>query len=206
MRDFPGNSQKVAQARSESPKIEQVTSSEAIRRKQKLGSRFKDAFIGGSARDALEYVITDVVVPAVQDTLIDAFQGGIERMIRGETRARRTPSPYANIGSRVAYNQMSPSTSNRSSTPRTLSRQARARHNFDDIIIPSRTEAAEVLEQLCEVISHDGDVRVGALYELTGITPTHNDYTWGWTSLAGARLVRMRDGKFLLDLPKPESF
>src|SRR4051794_8667871 len=105
MHEFPANSQK-AKTRSEMPsdrseKIERVTSAEAERRPKGLGKKFKETFIGGSAQMAFEYMLTDVVIPAIQNTMIDAFQGGIERLIKGDgARPRRsgTPSGYTNVG------------------------------------------------------------------------------------------------------------
>src|SRR3954469_12729237 len=118
MQDFPANSQK-AKTRSEMPterpeKIERVTSAEAVRRKRGLGRQFKETFIGGSARMAFEYMVTDVVIPAVQDTMIDAFQGGIERLIKGEGARRRGPTPpiYPNT-TQVNYQGMSTSRTGR---------------------------------------------------------------------------------------------
>ena len=206
MEDFPANSAK-ARARSEMPpqdgrpdKIERVTSTEAVRRKKRLGSRFKETFVGGSARGAVDYMILEVVIPAVQDTMIDAFQGGIERLIRGEHRPRRSgmASPYSSEP-RVNYQAMS-----RPPTSRTISRQSRTRHDFGEIVIQSRQEAEEVLDQLYDILSRYGSVPVADLYELTGIQSGHTDHKWGWTALRGAKVSRLRSGGYLLELPNPE--
>lgn len=211
MRDFPANSRK-AQTRSDEPipvdrpeKIEQVTSGEAVRKRRGLGKQFKETFIGGSARDAFEYMLTEVVIPAVRDTMSDALRGGLDRLIYGDTRPKRpTPSGYANVG-HVAYNRMvQPTTQTRPPAPRMLSRQARASASFNDIVIPSRNEAEEVIERMFDVLSRYGTVQVGTLYELTGIQTSHTDYKWGWTDLRGARASRQRNGGYLLDLPEPE--
>src|SRR3954447_17776701 len=122
MEEFPANSQK-ARARTEPKKIERVTSAEAVRRQRGLGRKFKDTFIGGDARTAFSYMVTDVMIPAVQDTMIDAFQGGIERLIRGEGPRHRNRSPrgYGGYGSTpyVNYQERSAPQS-RPSPPRML--------------------------------------------------------------------------------------
>src|SRR3954454_19709732 len=104
MQDFPANSQK-AKTRSEMPterpeKIERVTSAEAVRRKRGLGRQFKDTFIGGDARGSAEYVVVDILIPAVRDMFAEAATAGIERLIYGEGRRRRNgpPSGYNNVG------------------------------------------------------------------------------------------------------------
>src|SRR3954468_14577003 len=136
MEDFPSNSQRQ-RGPSEPKKIERVTSAEAVRRKRGLGRQFKEVFIGGDARTAFNYMIIEVVVPAIQDTMIDAFQGGVERLIRGDSaRPRRggTIGGYGNVG-RVNYQSMSTPASSNPSGPRMVSRRSRAKGTFDELII-----------------------------------------------------------------------
>lgn len=215
MQDFPANSQK-AKARFDEPtaddrpeKIERITSAEVNRRPKGLGRKFKETFIGGNSRMAIEYIVTDVFIPAVQDTMIEAFQGGIERLIKGEGRSRRGPtmSSYSNVG-HVDYRGLSNSNPTRMVKPptsRPISRQSRARQTFDEIVIPSRAEAETVLETMFEILSRHGMTTVSELYEMTGIQGSHTDHKWGWTQLRGARVTRLpRGGGYLLDLPEPE--
>lgn len=207
MEDFPANSQK-AKARSDRPeKVERVTSAEAVRRKKGIGQQFKDTFIGGSAKMAAEYMLTDVVIPAIRDTLAEAIQGGIERLIYGDTRPRSrrgAPPSYSNVG-HVDYQGMGSQSRKPPGSNRMLSRQSRARHNFDELVIQSRTEAEEVLDRMFDELSRYGVVPVSVLYELTGVQSSHTDHKWGWTELRGARVSRLRSGGYLLDLPEPVS-
>jgi hypothetical protein len=215
MQDFPSNSHK-SKMRSEPPrpgeqpeKIERVTSAEAVRRKKGLGQQFKETFVGGNARMAIEYMTIEVVVPAIQNTLIDAVQGGFERLIRGEsgTRPRRSGvyrGNYDNVG-HVNYQGMSMTRDPRPSTSRMLSRQSRARQEFDEIVIPNRSEAEEVIDRMFDILSRHGTVTVSELYEMTGIQSAHTDHKWGWTQLRGARVARLGDGRYVLDLPEPEA-
>lgn len=208
MQDFPANSAK-ARARSENPrlrdqpeKIERVTSADAIRRKRGLGRQFKETFVGGSARMAFDYMILEVVVPSIKDMLAEAMQSGIEKLIYGESRVRRSgsSSSYSNVG-HVNYQGMS---SNKPQTTRMLSRQSRARHDFGEIVLQSRQDAEDVIDRMFDVLARYGSVTVATLYELTGIQASHTDEKWGWTSLSGAKAARQRSGGFLLDLPDPE--
>lgn len=206
MQDFPPNSQK---ARAEQPrdKIKPITSAETRGRKNGLGRKFKATFIEGSARDAFSFAIEDVIVPAIRDGLHDALRDGLERLIYGESRNRpRSTSnvPWAsapNLG-RVDYRGYGQSTK---AETRAMSRSARARHDFRDLVIPSAPEANEVLDRMFDLLSRHGVTYVAELYELTGIEPSHVDMKWGWTNLRGAKAVRLRNGGYLLDLPEPES-
>jgi hypothetical protein len=83
-----------------------------------------------------------------------------------------------------------------------MSRMARSRHDFDEIVLQSRTEAEEVIDRLFDLVSRYDTATVADLYELVGIQGSHTDHKWGWTDLRGADVSRTRDG-YLLDLPDP---
>lgn len=207
---FPANSQRPG-AKNEPKNIARVTSAEARpRRNRGLGRRMKEAFIVGDGRMAFEYMLVDVVIPAIQDTMIEAFQGGVEKWVRGEGSRRRrggAPRSYTDDMPRVDYGsfQRGPGGS-RASQPqrRMVSRSSKARGQFDDLIIPSRGDAEDVLEQMYEILSQYGAVSVADLYALTDVQSSHTDMKWGWLGLPGARLIRTRQGGYLLDLPDPE--
>ena len=209
--EFPGNSQK-ARVANEPKNIERVTSAEAVRRKRGVGRRFKEIFFSGEdARSVMEYVVVDIVVPELKELIVDAAQSGIERMIHGESsrRPRRTPTVNG-YSPHIPYNRISTSTP--SSSLRTTqqpsrmlsSRRPRIRHEFEDLIIPSRQEAEEVIDRMFDILSRYGQVSLDDLHVLVGIKPSHTDMKWGWYELRGAKAVRLRQGGFLLDLPEPQ--
>lgn len=220
MQDFPPNSQKAAaqSAPPEPKRIERVTTAEVERRKKGIGRKFKEAFIVGDARMAWQYIITDVVVPSIQDILIESFQGGIERLIKGEgARSRRSSyrpwweqGGYGGVAGPGHVDYTAPSSAPRpGSKParppqRQLSRMSRARNEFDELIIPDRRGAEEVIERMFDILSKYGSVSVADLYELTGLASTHTDVKWGWTQLRGARAERLPRGGFVLNLPEPQ--
>lgn len=206
MEQFPPNSRKAGAAH-EPKKVERVTSAKVERRRRPLGKQFKETFIGGNAKTAFEYMITGVIIPAVQDMMIDAFQGGFERLVRGEghrlRRGAAPPSAYGRVNYGQPYQQQSQTMPQQQTTG--ISRQSKARHDFGELVIQSRGEAEEVLERLFDILNKYETVTVADLYELTGIAPTHTDHKWGWTDLSGSQLDRLRGGGgYRLDLPAPE--
>jgi hypothetical protein len=206
MQDFPSNSRFGRETEQPRERIEPVTSAEAVRRKRGLGRQFKETFFLGSSKDALSYGLEDVVVPAIRDTLHDFLRSSLDRWIFGEGhRPRMTRSSPLTANSRTDYTPYN-KISSPPQTQRPMSRRARARHELDELVIPSREEANEVLDRMFEILSKYGMVSVAELYELTGIEPAHTDVKWGWTSLRGAKAMRLRQGGFLLDLPTPEAF
>src|SRR5580765_5608257 len=155
--DYPSNSQ-VSKRLGEDKNIERVTSTEAIRKKKSIGRRAKEIFIAGDVKSSIQYGIIDVFIPEIRDTILDALFGGLERLFLGE-RGRRRPStmsrsPYGDVNYTNYGQYSSVRGGTRLSSPqRAMSRMARARHDFDAIVLTSRTEAEEVIDRLFELIS-----------------------------------------------------
>lgn len=198
-REFPPNSDKSKLGETEEKKVEQVTSSPAIRRKRGLGKQFKNTFFGGDAKTAFSYMIFNVLIPAAKDALADAGAQGIEKLIFGESRKQRG-APPAGAGGYVSYNRYAMGQQQR---PRSISQRGRARHDFDEIILETRQEAEDAIDRLFDLVGKFGAATVSDLYELVGIQSTHADQKWGWEELRGAGVSRVRGG-YLLDLPEPE--
>jgi hypothetical protein len=205
--DFPPNNEKAKQgAQREPKKVERVTTAEPVRRKRPLGKKFKDVFFGGDARSAGEYVLISVIIPAIKDTIAEAGQAAIEKIIYGESKSgRRRPSSGAQ--GYVAYNRMGVARDPADDRPpmgRSISRRARARHDFDEIILSTRGEAEEVIDRLFDLVSRYDEASVADLYELVGLESSHTDHKWGWREMRGSTVERVRSGGYLLDLPEPE--
>jgi hypothetical protein len=201
--EFPPNSEASKKGVPNGKNISPVVSSGAVRRRKSLRKQFKETFVAGDARTAIHYVIFDVLLPAAKDMVVEAGSQGIEKLIFGDSRRRRgLTHPQAGPTGYISYNRYS--MENRLTAPqRVLSRQARTRHNFDEIVLDQRSEAEEVIDRLFDLVSRYESATVADLYELVGLASTHIDNKWGWTDLTGSGVSRVRGG-YLLDLPEPE--
>jgi hypothetical protein len=210
--DYPGNSQQAPKVK-ETKTVERVTSANAVRRKKPLGKRFAETFVNADAGSVWNYIVMDVVVPAAKDMLSDAVSQGIDQMLfGGERRWQGGPSSRRGRGGSngvVSYNRAysggvgSQQTRRDGPASNSISRRGRATHNFDEIIIPTRVEAEEVIDRLFDLVQKFELATVADLYDLTGITGNFTDEKWGWTDLRGAGVSRVKGG-YLLDLPRPE--
>ena len=201
--EFPPNSE--ASKHRADKDVTRVTSGDPVRRRKSLRKQFAETFVAGDMRSAVRYVMLDVLLPAAKDMVVEAGSSGIERLIFGESRRRGSTPPQAGPTGYVSYNRMSTAmgTASRLTGPaRAMSRRARSRHDFDEIILDSRTEAEEVIDRLFDLVSRYETATVADLYELVGLESSHTDHKWGWTDVRGAGVSRVRDG-YLLDLPEP---
>ena len=202
--EFPPNSE-VSKQKQEKD-IQQVTKGEVVRKKRSLRKRFSESFVAGDAKSAIGYAVMDILLPAARDMVIDVIEGGVEKLFRGDTYRRRGSTiPQSGPTGYVNYSRYSgPMGGSRYSSPeRVMSRQARARHDFDEIVLDSRVEAEEVIDRLFDLVSRYESASVADLYELVGLASNHTDHKWGWTDIRGAGVTRSRDG-YLLDLPEPQ--
>lgn len=179
--------------------IKQVAT--GVARKKTLGTRIKESFTGDDAQTVGGYILFDVVLPAAQQLVVDAFQQGIERLLLGDSRPNRARRQSDRRSGYTSYNRYSDSGPRgyRSEGER---HSARATHDFDQIILGTRGEAEEVLDCLGDLLEQYEQVTVSDLYRLVGIRGNYMDDRWGWTHLRGARTARVRDG-YVLELPAP---
>jgi hypothetical protein len=205
--EFPSNSHRVTEPPKEKPeakKVEPVVVNNVERRKTSFGRRFADTFVGGDARNVVQYVLFEVLVPAAKATITDAVSQGVERMIFGEgTGGSRRTGGYRSGGpsSYVSYNKFSSKRDPREE-PRGMSRQARANHDFGEIILATRAEAELVIERLFHLVNEYEVATVADLLELVGETPSYMDGKWGWDDMHGASVRRYRNEGYLLELPR----
>jgi hypothetical protein len=212
MENFPSNSREPrveVKEPTEEKRVQKVVEGSVVRRKKPIGRQFSEIFFGERAKNVLEYVVMDVLIPAARDMVYDSFTQGVQRAIYGGNRppmrSNTRQSAFGGGGnSQVPYNRYStPTGPSRRDERAPMSRRARTNHDFDEIVIPSRAEAEDVIDQMFQMLERYGQVSVKELYELVGENYHYTDEKWGWTDLRGAGVRRIADG-YLLDLPRTE--
>lgn len=204
MSGITGNSHKNrnANADAEREPVEKIVEGRVVTRKTPWYKRAGQSMVAEDAGHVGEYILMDVVVPATKNLILDMISQSVERILFGTSRgrlSRRSPLG-ASLRDRVSYDSYS-----RDREPRRpmMSREARARHDFQEIVLESRSDAEEVIEAMVLRIDRYRYVSVADLYDLVGTTSAYTDRSWGWTDLTLAD-VRQVPGGFLLDLPQPE--
>ena len=215
MDDFPSNSDrskeeaKDTSIEAEAPvESKKVIEGPIVRKKKSVGRKFKETFIGGSASTVGEYILYDILIPAIKDTLADITTQGVERILFAEVSsssrrtARRGRDNYTNYTNytRRSDHKSAPFDTRKSETRRRPS----TKYEFEDIIIPSRAEAEKVIDRLFDIIQKYDAVSVADLYELLGVSGNYMDNKWGWYDINARDLVVRVSQGYLLNLPSPE--
>ena len=165
-----------------------------------------ECLAGEAFNDAKDYVVHDIILPAIRDLVYDTI-GGV--LYGSASRNRSVARPTSNTQYSTYYSMRN---SRRYPSPgyddRDIIYAAKARRSktsYNDIIFNNRVEADEVLDVLLYNIEKYGRVSVADLLNECGIEPDYTDHDFGWDALGTARVARTRDGGYYLVLPKPIS-
>lgn len=157
-----------------------------------------DNFIEEDLTNIKSYIVKDVIIPTVKNTIWDAFTNSLDMILYGATGRSRKNGPGSSRVPYVSYNKISDSRG-RHSAP---SEPRRGRYDFGGITFDSKADADEVLKQMDAILDEYKMVTVADLFDLVGVTGEYTDAKYGWTNLRNARAVMGRDG-YYLELPKP---
>lgn len=201
--DYKPNSKKyreeqVGKQSVEKKKVEKVIRGTAKVKKKSEFRKFTDTFISEDVDSVKTYVVRDVIIPSVIDLIEDIVVGGIRTLLRGES-GRRDSRDHRSYGSPsyVNYTRYSDRRDDRG-----RDNQTRRGYGYDDIVVNSRADAEAVIEQMDGIVDTYGMVSVADLYDLVGMTSNYTDNNYGWTNIRNAEPVRLRDGGWMIKMPK----
>lgn len=184
-------------------KLKPIVKGKVTKKKKTVGEKFKEAFFGDVTGNLGDYIVHDVLVPALKTTVEDMVKGGIEMLLHGAIRGSRGVTRDRGR-SYISYNTLSSDRNRRDyrdDDRREVSRSTRSRHDFDNVIFDSRGEAEDVLSHLVDLTLEYGEATVAAFYELSNIEADFTDDKYGWTNLRDAYTERARGG-YIIRFPQ----
>ena len=176
---------------SEKKEVKKVVEGKVIQKK-KSGLKKAADNLSEDGKKVKQYVLFDVLIPAVKKAISDIVTNGIDMLLYGETRSERRTGVTNYVSYNRAYDRV---------RDRDDRRAVRSTYSFDDVILDRKSDADDVLDAMNDIIDHYGVVSVADYYDLVGITENYTDNKYGWTSLRSAEVVRVRDG-YSIRLPK----
>lgn len=198
--NLPDNSHKsrnekraAADEKREDKRVEKVVTGK-VKTKENGMRKLTDIFISEDVSNVKNYIIYDVVVPALKKAIYDLVVGTLDMSLYGGRGGGNRPK--ADKISYRDYNDIS-RRDDRSYGKTTTS----SGYSYDDIVLESRGEAETVLSRMDEIMEEYSFVRVADLYDLVGVTGSFTDNNYGWTNIRNAKIVRVRDG-YKIDMPR----
>lgn len=211
MTDYQGNSKRSKEPKDqteEPKKLEKVVVGEVVVKPPTLGSKFKNVFFGGDFHTASEYVVTQVLLPALRNLIVESISRGTDRLIYGDSGPRSRPVVPQQYRPRVEYHNpaairqgaggvtyLPNQTPRWSATP--------GNKTVQDITLGTKDDAERVVDALIAVVDQYQIVSVADLYELVGLPSAHVDHKFGWTNLATIAINQTRDG-WVISFPPVE--
>ena len=139
--DYKSNSHRSKSEKPEEKKIEKVASGK-IRKKSGL-SKIRDNLLSEDVGSMKTYIFTEVFIPAAKKAISDIVDMALYGEIRSKKRESSSSIPY------ISYDRFSSDNRRSKSNER---RRYNVNYTYDDIILDTRGEADEVLDQLIAII------------------------------------------------------
>lgn len=182
-------------AASEEKRVQKVVKSPVKTKKNEI-RKFADIFISEDVASVKNYIFMDVLVPAVKKAIYDIVTNGIDMFLYGGSNKSKNGSAGAKVSYRNYYDQKNNTTHHGSESNRSNNG-----FEYDDIVFNDRGEAEAALQQMHDAINRYGIVTVADLYDMAGLTAPYTSQKYGWMSVNGVSVVRVRDG-CVLKLPR----
>ena len=166
-----------------------------------MAQKFAMLFVEESGDSIKEYVISDLIIPAIKDSII----GAIEMLLYGTARSRSSKHGTSSSGY-TPYNKYAASSPTRSSAVQTKSQGSYNINQYRDITYDTRAEAEDVYHTLLDLVN-DSDYHQATIADFFDASEISidNNYIfddWGWKELPEKYPVRHAPGgRFYLDMP-----
>ncbi len=176
-------------------KLEKVTTGKVTVRQQTDIQKVASAFLAEDLATVKERIINDYAIPMLKNGIWSIFSSALSLMIFGEDRSRSQSSNYVR-GSSNSYDRYY------SNPNRNQPANQRVIPNWQNLISDSRADMESVLDQMWEAIREYGQVSIGDLYDLAGMTCNFTDNKYGWKDLTSAYIKNVPGG-YSIVFPKP---
>ena len=177
------------------PRVEKVVTGKVTTKPKSDFSKFVEGFSAGDIHKVKDYVVKEVIVPTLKDTVWTIIAKGSERLLYGEAghAPKSSKLPYLNYNGLFKQN----------TTPTAAVSTTSPLYSVDNIILDDEDDAKKVIATMKAYIEEYGSVSISSLYEFIG-EPIGDFATtkWGWRSINTADYVPTGDGRFRLILPR----
>lgn len=195
---FPNNS--ILKRQEEKKRLEPVVSEPVQLRKKGFFTRFKEAIFVDDSGSIGGYIIRDIIIPAIRDTMYDTVTGALSMALYSTPKASKSKK-NSGAGTYISYADYYNDTR---SPARRIQTADRYRTKFDirNVPVPSYKEGMDVIEGLrTRMMAYDGECSVQDLFDLLDIGSVPSTMAkQGWTDISTADVENIR-GEWILRMP-----
>ena len=180
-------------------KFEKVVKGKVTVKEQNDIQKLASDFLAEDLKTVKDRIMVDYLLPMLKNGLWSIFNSAISIALFGEDRSRGNSSNYS--GSRTQRNSYDGYYQGGNRGPQQSSNQP-MRRSLQNLDFENRGDADDTLNQMYGAIRNYGQVTVGDLWDLMGVTPDNTDYNYGWYNMDGS-YIKGIPGGYRLILPRP---
>lgn len=178
-----------------------ISHDQIVSTKKPLSKKFAETFMTEDAKDVKTWLIMDVLIPGLKNTILDV----ISMMFFGEVDSRSRGSSSRDRGGRTNYRAKYRSSSDRDDRRRREDRyESNDRVDFRHIILQTRNDAEDLVREMKRRIEDTGSVSISELLDMIDAAESsrYTDCNWGWDDPRDVGLKRISSG-WLIDVAEP---
>lgn len=176
----------------------------AIVKRRSLGQRFVDNFVAEDAKTVKGYLLSEVILPALENLFLDTLHQGIDAFFNKSNR-------YTGRGGRSRpYRSASYDRYYEGRSGRSRAEVGGRTKGIEEVIFNTRQDAQIVREKMLALLEQDQAISIDDYYEIvtdvTGLTVNGDNYLdakYGWMDLTGSSVSMARGGGYVINLPDP---
>lgn len=176
-------------------------------KKRGLGTRLIDTFIKEKPEEVRKYVIKEVIVPAIMDTIYDSIMSALGMTFYQKADRRRSSGGGSGLGSKFTnYSAISTPSIRKERTPAYGGSKGSLK-SFDNLVFDSKGEAEDVRDSMIEALDRYGYLTVLEFYDIAQVTVDNfTDNNWGWKrdSIGQMKILGDSANGYYINLPRCE--
>lgn len=158
-------------------------------------NRFASRFIKEDASVIKDRIVDDAIIPSIKRIISDI----VDMVLYGEKRSTTSYSSFSSgrLGQMISYGSMF----DKKQKPAEVEQRP---VDIGQVTVPTREAAERCIEQMMEIESRYGHVRVSDLYDYFGEACSRTLNSYGWRNFASAKVKPLVDGRYLIVPPMME--
>lgn len=165
--------------------------------KKPLSKKFADTFIQDDINDVKSYVLEDVIIPGIKNTILDVLSMMFfHESYRGGDRRYSKEEKY-DYSARYKYKSNSSKRKKRDDDEDEYERNEKV--DYRNIVLKNRSDAEDVVREMRKRIKDFDTVSVADLFDLIDVSGKYTDNNWGWDDPNEIGVRRVSNG-YLIDV------
>lgn len=176
----------------------------AVVKRRTIGQKFIDNFVAEDAKTVKGYLLSEVILPALENLFLDTLHQGIDAFFNKSNR-------YTGRGGKSRpYRSASYDRYYEGRGARNRAEVGGRTKGIEEVIFNTRQDAQIVREKMLALLEQDQAISIDDYYEIvtdvTGLTVNGDNYLdakYGWMDLTGSSVSMARGGGYVINLPDP---